>query len=666
MTDEAAGSVKRGIYRRAPLFAAAAIAVIIGVIARFKGLGKWPFEVDEYYFGRSVENVLRFGTPAYECGGYYVRGILMQYLAAGLRLAGFAPELAPRAIAAVSSLIALPAVFLLGRRVHGRTVGVLAVALLALSVWEIEIARFGRMYAPFQAVFVWYLVFFVRYTIDRETKALWGMAILSIVGALVWEGGALMAVANLLPPFINHTRGRLTARQWAYLGAMALLVPPLYWLTTNDLRYVGDVPPWPPGYLDILAQRSEAPDGPYALWTTLTSQPLWMVLGLPLLACALWALKWIFGFRERWLAAAGLLAALAAALAHQFLVVGAVLVLLLLTRLVQWRELFARAALPFLATIAVAAIFWTAFGLTTNSWQGDEPLSGMSRLVSLGYEFFGLPDIAEVIAQPWARAAPFLGLGLMLLLGFAAGRVILAKGAGVSIEAALLVLVAVMLLLVGLSDPPRAETRYIFFLYPLVVVLAISAVFRIAELVAQRPSTAVALGIVATVSAFALSEDFQPAHLRNIDSADVTFRRNMPPGVRNHYVGRGDIREVANWLAANTKPTDLVISGQGIASLDFYYPRLDFVFVDPSDARLGGWSCQRGTVDRWSNRPLVYSVPELRQRIAASPRSFIVIDSRLLDSVLADLQGLNPEVAWSNEYGGHAILRMGPSGSPGP
>jgi hypothetical protein len=159
------------------------------------------------------------------------------------------------------------------------------------------------------------------------------------------------------------------------------------------------------------------------------------------------------------------------------------------------------------------------------------------------------------------------------------------------------------------------------------------------------------------LSWFVLLEDFRPNHLLQIDSREVNFRRNMSSGQSSHYTGRGDGRAVADWLTANAnRSTDLVISGPGIATLDFYYPNLDFVFVDPSDQRLFAWSCQRGTVERWSNLPLVYSVAELRARIAASPRSFLVIDSRLFDSMRSDLDGLNPSVVWRNDYGGHAIL----------
>jgi hypothetical protein len=153
------------------LFLVAALtvaALLIGVYARFEGLGKWPFGVDEYYTARSVQNILRAGLPEYACGGFYTRGLLVQYLAALLQLLGLSAEFSIRLIAAVSSLVALPAAFNLGRRLGGPIIGLLTVIVLAVSVWEVEMARFARMYAPFQAVALWYAVFFVKYTVDRE------------------------------------------------------------------------------------------------------------------------------------------------------------------------------------------------------------------------------------------------------------------------------------------------------------------------------------------------------------------------------------------------------------------------------------------------------------------------------------------------------------------
>ena len=138
-------------------------------------------------------------------------------------------------VSAVWSLVGLPAAYLIGRRLGGRTLGLMMLIILLASVWEIEMARFARMYAPFQSIFLWYLVFFLRYTVDRERSALMPMVLLSILGVLTWEGGAMLGVANLLPPLLNHERGRLRRSDFKFIIAMLILLGALVAATT-DLR----------------------------------------------------------------------------------------------------------------------------------------------------------------------------------------------------------------------------------------------------------------------------------------------------------------------------------------------------------------------------------------------------------------------------------------------
>ena len=182
-----------GSLIRVSLFLIGTVALIAGMYGRFVGLGTWPFGVDEYYLSRSIDNIMRVGLPRFSCGGYYTRGLLYQYLVAGMRAGGMAPEFAGRLLAALSSLAVLPAAYRLTRRLAGPLAGWLAVVLLCISVWEIEMARFARMYAPFQAVFTWYLVYYVRYVVDRDEIALRFMIALSVVGVLLWEGGRFSA-----------------------------------------------------------------------------------------------------------------------------------------------------------------------------------------------------------------------------------------------------------------------------------------------------------------------------------------------------------------------------------------------------------------------------------------------------------------------------------------
>ena len=52
----------------------------IGIFARFKGFMGLPLAIDEYYLVQSTQNTLLNGVPEFPCGGYYMRGVLLQYV----------------------------------------------------------------------------------------------------------------------------------------------------------------------------------------------------------------------------------------------------------------------------------------------------------------------------------------------------------------------------------------------------------------------------------------------------------------------------------------------------------------------------------------------------------------------------------------------------------
>src|SRR5262249_46066879 len=159
--------------------------------------------------------------------------------------------------------------YLIGRRLGGRDVGLLAVAVLGLSVWEVEIGRFGRMYAPFQALFAWYVFFFLRYAIDRERRALLPMLLLSALGFAAWEGGIFLVLTNFLPPIIANPDGQLSRRDWLYLAGCSLLLIPAYVLTLADLRLSGEEPALPPDYVEPQWISPSRLDAAVMPWTRL-------------------------------------------------------------------------------------------------------------------------------------------------------------------------------------------------------------------------------------------------------------------------------------------------------------------------------------------------------------------------------------------------------------
>ena len=633
-----------------------AAALVAGIYGRFKGIGSAPLGVDEFYISRSIDFVMRTGLPHFPCGGYYTRGVLYQYLVALLRWDGLSAEFAGRFVTALSSLLLLPAAYLLGRRIHGRTVGLLVVIVLAVSIWEIEMARFGRMYAPFQAVFAWYLVFFLRYTLDGNRRALGAMVALSVLGVMTWEGAVFIGLVNLLPPFIHHKDGRLRRTDWLYLAGMFLLLCLLV-LATRDLRGFATAP------LQV-AGAGDDDNGALGLSSFLvTSRNGWRWFGLSLvpLLMAAGSLRWIWSVRERWLAAGGLGIVLLSAMLHQFLAAAATLLLLLLLGLVDRRELTVRAARLFWLAILASAAFWLAFCALSGVWSADLAAAATipNQLMVIGQHMLGLPNVLEEVVRPWGRVLPLLGAGLLVALSSLIIRTIVRRDLP-SVTSVLLIVLIILLLAVGAIPTDRVESRYTFFLYPLAITLSIAALAIWSEAwLADRPYALLATS-VAALGLFALSEDFQPRHLAHIDSAAVTFRIGMPPSVGDHYYQRIDTRGAAHWLTANVHDGDLVINS--IPNIDQYYHQTDFFFLDAADPRYETYVCRDGTEDRWTQRPLLYTMDALGAKRAPHRRQFVIIYSDQTPAILTEAKthGWPVRRAWSSVDGGIDVLVLDP------
>jgi len=645
-------------WLRALLVAGAAAAVLAGILARFVGLGQAPLEVDEYYFTRSIDNVLRTGWPAFACGGFYTRGLLLQYLAAAGRMGGLSPELAPRLIAAVCSVLSLPAVFLIGRYVYSTRVAILTAFILLLSVWEIEMARFGRMYAPFQAVALWYLVFYLRYAVDRRRQALWPMVALSVVSPLFWEGGVLLLMANLLPPFMREEPARFSARTWMYLvGACALLL--LGYLFVNaDFRGF-NAASWPQDFHEA---------GVIAPADTLTSVTLpwsgpaqhsgWIIAALIPIYSAWRAARWIISRQSHLTASLGLLGALAAALAHQFAALMAVMLLLLLFGYVTWPQLSSRAARPFHHAIAACALFWVAFGVATVHWQ-DPAGGGLARQgASLAYQLVRFPDFVGLVVRPWSRAMPHLGMAVLVLVGASTFRLVRDQPLNLRRERALHIVFFVLLIAACASHPPRLETRYVLFLYPVAILMSLAALEQLAFALPVAAESRAPLAALTALLGFSMSEDFQPRHLLHINSRVETFRLTMAPGMSSHLVIRDDVRGVADWLHQHATAGDLVING--VHGVDYYYPAVNYFYVSMHDPNFEQWSCQRGTVERWGNYPLIYTFDELKKKIRASHRTFLIEFRPEADALATALQDFQPTMVWSEGYTAMIALRGTP------
>lgn len=624
---------------------------MLGTWARFKGLGTAPFAVDEYYLSQSIGDVLRTGLPAFDCGGFYVRGILLQYVVAGLQLAGLGPEFAPRLICAVASIIGLPAAWWLGMRLQGRTLASLVVIILSLSLWEVELARFGRMYAPFQALFLWYLVQFVRYTVQRDTRALWPMLLLSAAGPLVWEGGVFLPLVNVLVVVLQDPSGLLRRNRWGYVaGCLALLVAAVAFVTFDFRTMTGDA--FPAGLDDPRAgvPRPEAALGDPLAY--LSGHPWLIGLALVPLALAALALPFVWRRRQRPLLALGLLLMLVAALAHRFLLVGALALLLPLIGFIGWRELWGREARGFWLAIGTALLLWVLVtGLALHA--APAAATGLHGLLQAVDPLFGFPDAIGVVLLPFARTLPVLGLALLVLLALTTLRMARSTQP-LDSERALLVIFVVLLLASSASDPPRQETRYVYFLYPVALLLALKTLLDLAALLAPRASAAPGIAAGVALLGFTATEDFNFDHLRRIDDPVHLYRLGMPVSDQTHFVIRDDLRGIAQWLRAEVPANAVVINT--VHGLDRYYDGFRYFFVEARTPEFFDWSCRRGAVERWGNTPLLYSGDALKAAIGPGGSAWIVSFDYDEATVLRQLADLHPRIVTSR--GGVIVIEL--------
>jgi hypothetical protein len=622
----------------------AACGLALGVYARFKSLGAAPLAVDEYFIVRSTQNLLHHGWPAFDCGGIYSRGLLLQYLAGLAHLLGVPLDVAPRLISATSSLLALPAAFIIGRRVGGTSVALLVVAILAMSVWETEMARFGRMYAPFQAVFLWYVVFFLKRTLDNDRNADWVMMALTVVGALLWEGGVFLALANFLPVLLRVRSPGVSKDDWLGLVKFVPVLIGAYWFVTTDFRMLSSAVALP---LDYVPSDTGSPgdtlSGSPALWPGMHGHSMW--LGCALAALLLSALAVRSLWRERRsLAQAGLLLAMLAAIAHQFLAAATVLLLMSLFRLATRQGLTSRAARSVYLAIAAWLVFW--FGVAWLSWSRPAGVPWWKALLSLLFPLMSVPNLIDQVAHPWAAAVPALSAALAVLLAATLIQVLRSDETGVSAQRAVLAITLCLLLAACASHTPRHETRYVFFLFPTIIVLAVTTLTSwVAAAAGRRYALAALVTVPLCLGAFMLSEDFQLRHLLEIDSPATMFKADLRPAQRAHLVVRDDTRALAKWLDQHAyREGDVIVAA--FQSLDYYVPRIDFFYVDRSDFNFEAYACRLGTVERWSNRPLLQTLPALESVIAAHPATYLVTYSNRLAPLLAQLGPYRPSVQW--------------------
>lgn len=617
------------------LYALTGLAVLAGIYVRFKGLGFSPLAIDEYYLATSVKNILEHGLPQLHGGGYYVRGIALQYMVAPLFLAGLDHGYAFRLVTVLFNLAALPAVFLLARHLAGVTAGCLALILFSLAVWEVEFARFARMYAPFGTLLLWHVYLTCRRVMLDDRRACKWMWLISTFAIFVSEYAVFLALLNFLPGVL-----RKSGREWReYVVPVAILAVTYKWQSIGFRRLGVD------DYLPAeLLVESAGRGGPFLpvhlppvlLPDVLGGMPWLLAFLVPLLVFLLAARAWVqWGVRRHGgpqdVFVAGLpMAVLLLALLNLFSLAAWAALLMLLLSGVSRRDLpvmIGRRPVVMSALSIVASLaFWCLYLAVASGWQARLPIQTGVAWKDGVLLLFNYPNMLRAVIVPWRDAMPLQGV-LM-------GSIVLA-GAWVASARpeprfrAYLVVTAILLgmfILVPVFRTPYFTLRYSYPLYGLILILVSVAMVYLLEPLRRRPVTGLLAGAAVVSGLMLLAEDFDARHLLEIDSERVTYRMGYPRGKEDQYYLRFDYRGPAEFVNANLGPADIVISAE--YSVPYYLDRLDYLYIDAGGRRFGIVASRQGTRDIWEDASLLFTQSQLYAALHEAPgRAWLIVRS---------------------------------------
>ena len=585
--------------------------ILAGFYFRLKGLGKWPLAVDEYYLVKSSENIIKYGLPKWDLGGYYSRGLIQQYLTALLLLTGMKVEFASRIIPVIANVLEIPVLYIIGKKISGRLFASLIIFVFMFSVWEVEFARFARMYSLFQVFFVYYLYCLYNIILEKDERYWKWLFILSGISVFVYEGSIFLALLNFLPLVWNFDFRKLEfSKSIKYnfkksrVIAAFLIIILCYLYNSFDFRTLGQTALLPVDFSHVINNESII-RSPLILFSYTFNSPLWFSLSILVATFNIFFLYKIFknehSFKYKIFISVMLL--------FSFLnLLGLAFYFLIMLLLINWikpddvKKIY-KYFLLFISNL----IFWTIFGILSVSWHSfflhSEFTGSISSIKILWKEFINYPYFYETFVL-FRNTLPKLTILILMLLGCGIFLSIFKKEKNQLIRV-LFIIFLIILLLVDLLNLNYFDTRYFLFLYPLILILMFVSLERIINLIFNSLNMQKVLFVFLSTLILFFSEDFNLNHLVNIDSKEINYRINFPLVQKIHFYPRWDTRSPSEFINRNANDSDIVIINEQVN--DFYLNKLDYIYRNYQGVEFPGESVDNGKKERWTDANLIYT-----------------------------------------------------------
>lgn len=587
------------------------LAIAFGLYARFKGLGVASFIDDEYYLAKSVQNILSTGLPEFASGGYYTRGLLQQYLSAAILLLPVDLEWGMRILPLLCNVLCLPAVYLIVVKVcDSRSAAYAAVILFVLSVWETEFARFARMYAPMQLVFLWYAYFWLKGVVDSNRQASLFAASLAVAGLLVHASSIVLLVLSMVPFFLGK-------RLHFDRSIPVIVIGLLFFLFT---RY-GFEFPVPVAPADLAAPASVVTSIsallPKMVVTQLTAAPIWLLAYVGLVVAVIWLLRTVWRLQSESVLIKILLLAAIVLLPLNLMALSAISFLLALLLDTSSGKHYTAAlseyGYQFFAVFALACVFFLAYLMLNDAWLANIATLDNSRYpgksVQIAGLLFNFPEILPRYLKPYLTAIPITFMLFALAIAGGLFTVIFTRLKTSPAFAYLFCIFVFCCLFIGITGSFQKTTRYSFFFYPLLIVMAMCGIEFLRRCWVQAINPPI-LYLVLVVLVVGVAEDYSVRHMISIDSPETRLRTLLSHAEKEHYLPRRDFQSPVSFINSHLKDGDRVVSAT--TPTDIYLDKpLDYMYIPYTTNRFWERNVRPDGLDVWSDAKLLYRAQDL-------------------------------------------------------
>lgn len=614
-----------------------AILVSLGIIAlliRAPGLGKWGFTVDEYYFNNAVGFILEKGIPQFPDGGYYVRGILVQYLTVLSSLVFQKPEFSSRFIALIFGVASVPLFYLVCRLFLPTSSALICACMLLVSSWNIEFSRFARMYAPFQFTFFAFIYFYYSgYFLNNGLHRIFSW-IVAFISIFIYEGSIFCPFLLLLPMLLENPP--FHRNNLKLVAAVVILLGFNFAFHGVNYRGVGVKNPYPdvvqPSVKSVAPDEEKAPswikkleiDLPFhlpqfdLLKTSIKSTPLAIGYLFCVIAGIICLKNSKYGKSLPELFSVVLAAALP--LVHQYGLLFIILVLFFLSKK-SVLNVFSANRKYWLPYLSITILYWVFAGIMVRKTlfpMGDRYDKAEAFIITL----FDYPKYLESFLEPFYKVMPMLEITFIFLLFVS--TLLFLKENGNDRRKFLLWILYICILIVSTIKTQYTETRYSFFFFPLFAILLLGETVHLKDFVAAHSGNGrmkmLSKAILPIPMILFLGmEDFHFKHLADVSSMELNFRLGKYDRYSTLWYPRVDLKTPAEYVNKSFKSGDVVVVG---AVTSAFYLEKPFVnYIDSASPRFRIMSRKKGKREIWTGRPLVHNPEDFLDLVPVNPEN---------------------------------------------